>query len=145
VRAHGSLTTTSPLGDWVANLRRLKREDFDRFLTTFEAWQIGADKGVSQNIPQGGKYICSGGTGSITGKRDESSELVARLVLEEAGGAADQGLPKELKHVVFLQVFAEAKDLQIAKERFGIAGNLTFLGIGFQDQVEPTPFKSNLP
>ena len=115
-----------PGGDWVAQIGRLKHEAPDRFLAAFEARQIGADKGIAQNISYGGQNIRGRGSGSVTAKGNECSELIAGVVLEKAGNTANQGLPEELEHVILHEVFAETENLQVAEERFDIAVDLTF-------------------
>src|ERR1043165_4695657 len=63
------------------------------------------------------------------------------MVFEEAGDSSYQSLPKKLEDVVFLDVLLEAENFQIAEEGFDVTGDLAFLGIGFDDQVEPSAFE----
>ena len=119
----------------------MERQAINRLLAAFEAGQIGADKSVAKEVAHRSQNVSSGGPGKITAERDESAELIARLVLEDSGGSANQRLPEELQRVVLFDVLSEAEDLQVAEKRFGVAGELAFPCFGFDDEVEPTPLK----
>src|ERR1051326_5287838 len=120
-------------------------EAIDRLLATLETGQVSADKGVAQQIADGGQNIRTGGSRKITAKRNQRSELIARLVLENSRGKADQSLPKKLKHGILFDILREAEHFQIAEKRLGIPGKLTFFGISFNDEVQPSSFKIEFP
>src|ERR1043165_4214731 len=127
--------------DGLVEFRRLESQAVDGFLPTFQTRQVSADESGGEDVAQGRQNIRGGGPGQVTGKGNQRAELVPGVVLEHSGCGTDQSLPKKLQNVIFLDVFAQAEDLQIAEERFSITGNLTFLSVSFDDEVEPTPFE----
>ena len=109
-----------------------------------EAWQVGADEGVSQDVADGDEDI-GFGLSEVAGERDGGAELVAGLVFENGGCDAEEGLPEELKGIfVGLEVFNHVEDGEIAEQGFDVALNLALLGVGFDDEVEPAAFEIEL-
>ena len=60
------------------------------------------------------------------------------MVLKKGSRCSNQRLPKKLKHIVFLNVLSESEHSEVAKERFDVANDAAFFGIGFDYQIEPT-------
>src|SRR5207237_1423653 len=114
-----------------------KRQAIDGFLAAFEPRQVSANKRVAQGVADGGKDLRRRCPGKVSGKWNESAELVARVVLEKACRRADQRLPEELERIILFNIFREVEDPQVAEEGLGVTRQLSFLRIDFQDEIEP--------
>src|SRR5437867_6972955 len=124
-------------GDRVANLRWLKLEAFDRCLGVFQARQVGPHESVAKHVSNRGEDVHRPGFGDLAGKRNECAELISWAIVKQTRSRSDQGLPKELQNVIFLDVLGETEDLKVAEQRFYIAGHLPLFGVGLDDEIEP--------
>jgi hypothetical protein len=70
--------------------------------------------------------------------RDDGRHLVARLVLEDLRGGADDGFPEVLERVVLLRVANGVEHFQVSEQRLDIPLQRAFPGVEFDDQVEPS-------
>src|SRR5947209_1625188 len=74
--------------------------------------QVSANKRVAQHVPDRRQNVRLGG-GRIAAKRDQRTELIARLVLQQIRRSTHDRLPEKLQNIVFLDVLLQAENLQV--------------------------------
>src|SRR5262249_25344667 len=73
------------------------------------------------------------------------AKLVPGKILQNRRGRTDQRLPEKLQNRIFLEVLAEAEELQVAEQRFDIAADLPLVGLHLDHQIKPSSFEIELP
>ena len=71
------------------------------------------------------------------GDGNARAELIAHLIFEDGGDAADERFPEELEDVSPRQVAAKVDDLDVSEQGCDAAIELAFGGFEIDDQIGP--------